>query len=224
MTLSYQPGGTKVQDEIRVVPAVGSGRMGPMTHTPTERRSPFTTALLVVGGLLAVMWALEIIDTVTLNALDSHGIEPRQFSDLPNILWSPLLHFGWAHLISNSVPFLVLGVLTYLSGAVRWLVTTVVSTITSGLTAWLLAAAGTITAGASGVVFGYLTYLLVRGIFTKKPSQIIVAIVVFLLYGGVLLGVLPGAPGVSWQAHLGGAVGGVLAAYLLHSKRERALR
>ena len=158
---------------------------------------------------------------MTLNSLDAFGIEPRQASDLPNILWSPFLHFGWAHLISNSVPFLVLGVLTYLSGVARFVVTTVVSTVVSGLTAWLLAAPGTITAGASGVVFGYLTYLLVRGIFTKKPSQILLAVVVFAIYGTVLLGVLPGTPGVSWQGHLGGAVGGVLAAYLLHSKKQR---
>lgn len=191
-----------------------------MSETRTAR-SPFAEALLVVGGVLAVMWALEVIDSLTLNALDAHGIEPRQLSDLPNILWSPLLHFGWAHLISNSVPFLVLGVITYLSGAARWLATTAISVVVSGLTAWLLAPAGTITAGASGVVFGYLTYLLVRGIFTRKLSQILVAIVVFLLYGGVLLGVLPGTPGVSWQAHLGGAVGGILSAYLLHSKEQR---
>ncbi|MFD0865952.1 rhomboid family intramembrane serine protease [Tessaracoccus lubricantis] len=174
-----------------------------------------------MGGLLAVMWALELLDSVTLNALDSYGIEPRQASDLPNVLWAPLLHFGWAHLISNSVPFLVLGVLTYLSGAVRWVVTTVVSTVVSGLTAWLLSGVGTITAGASGVIFGYLTYLLVRGIFTRRISQILIAVVVFALYGTVLLGVLPGVPGVSWQAHLGGAVGGVIAAYLLHSKESR---
>ena len=191
-----------------------------MSETRTSR-SPFASALLVVGGLLAVMWVLEAIDSVTLNSLDAFGIEPRQASDLPNILWSPFLHFGWAHLISNSVPFLVLGVLTYLSGVARFVVTTVVSTVVSGLTAWLLAAPGTITAGASGVVFGYLTYLLVRGIFTKKPSQILLAVVVFAIYGTVLLGVLPGTPGVSWQGHLGGAVGGVLAAYLLHSKKQR---
>lgn len=189
-----------------------------MSETRTTR-SPFATALLVVGGILAVMWVLEIIDAVTLNSLDAYGIEPRQASDLPNILWSPLLHFGWAHLISNSVPFLVLGVLTYLSGAVRWLVTTVTTTLTSGLTAWLLSAAGTITAGASGVIFGYLTYLLVRGFFTKRVSQILIAVVVFALYGTVLFGVFPGLPGVSWQAHLGGAVGGVLAAFLLHGRR-----
>lgn len=194
-----------------------------MSETATTR-SPLAKALLVVGGLLAVMWALELIDSLTLNALDSFGIEPRQVSDLPNVLWAPLLHFGWAHLISNSVPFLVLGVLTYLSGAMRWVITTVVTAVVSGLTAWLLSATGTITAGASGVVFGYLTYLLVRGIFTKKISQILIAVVVFALYGTVLLGVLPGTPGVSWQAHLGGAVGGVVAAYLLHSKRQRTVR
>lgn len=200
--------------------------MDPMTtrEAREHRTHPVVRAVIVVGTLLVLMWVVELFDQATGNSLDPLGIVPRQLDSLDNILLAPWLHFGWLHLIGNSGPFLVLGVLTYLSGAVRWLVTTVVSTITSGLTAWLLAAAGTITAGASGVVFGYLTYLLVRGIFTKKPSQIIVAIVVFLLYGGVLLGVLPGAPGVSWQAHLGGAVGGVLAAYLLHSKRERALR
>lgn len=180
---------------------------------PATRKSPLQSALVVVGGLLALMWGLEILDAATLNALDSYGIEPRQASDLPNILWAPLLHFGWAHLISNSIPFLVLGVLVFLAGFARWLVATVSSVVTSGLAAWAMAPVGSITAGASGVIFGWLTFLLVRGFFTRKPGQIALAVIVFLLYGGVLLGVLPGAPGVSWQAHLGGAVGGVLAAW-----------
>lgn len=191
-----------------------------MTETPT-RPSPLKSAFAVVGGLLVLMWGLEILDAVTLNALDAYGIEPRQASDLPNILWAPLLHFGWAHLISNSVPFLILGVLVYLSGFARWLVATISSVVTSGLTAWLLAPIGSITAGASGVIFGWLTFLLVRGFFTGKPGQIGLAVVVFLLYGGVLLGVLPGTPGVSWQAHLGGAVGGVLAAWWMSRRGHR---
>lgn len=176
----------------------------------------------MVGGLLALMWLLEGIDAVTLNSLDSFGIEPRQLSDLPNILWAPLLHYGWPHLISNSVPFLVLGVLTYLSGPVKWVVTTIISTIVSGLMAWLLAPIGSITAGASGLIFGYLTYLLVRGIFSRKIGQILLAVLIFAVYGSVLLGVFPTQVGVSWQAHLGGAIGGVLAAWLLHSwERDR---
>lgn len=193
-----------------------------MSELRTTTRPTLSNALLVVGGLLAVMWVLEIIDSVTLNALDAYGIEPRQASDLLNIFVAPFLHYGWAHLISNSIPFLVLGVLVYLGGRGNWAITTLIAVVTSGLAAWLMAPTGSITAGASGVVFGWLTYLLARGWFTRKPGQIAVAVIVFLLYGGVLLGVLPGTPGVSWQAHLGGAVGGALAAWWLHDKRLRS--
>lgn len=194
-----------------------------MSETGTPRKqSRLAQALIVVGGMLALMWALEGLDAVTLNSLDQFGIEPRMLGDLPNILVAPFLHFGWAHLISNSIPFLVLGVLTYLSGPVKWIVTTVVSAIVSGLMAWLFSPIGTITAGASGVIFGYLTYLLVRGIFSRSIGQILLAVAVFAIYGTVLLGVLPGTPGVSWLAHLGGALGGGLAAWLLHGRdRQR---
>ncbi|HOA27367.1 MAG: rhomboid family intramembrane serine protease [Propionibacteriaceae bacterium] len=195
-----------------------------MSSPATDTRPTLGRALIVVGGILAVMWALELLDAVTLNALDSFGIQPRQLSELPNILWAPLLHFGWPHLISNSVPFLVLGVLTYLSGTGRFVATTLISAIVSGLTAWLLAPPGSITAGASGVIFGYLTYLLVRGFYTRKIGQILLAVVVFAIYGTVLLGVLPGTPGVSWQGHLGGAVGGVLSAWWLHGRDLRRIR
>ena len=195
-----------------------------MSSPATDTRPTLGRALIVVGGILAVMWALELLDAVTLNALDSFGIQPRQLSELPNILWAPLLHYGWPHLISNSVPFLVLGVLTYLSGTGRFVATTLISAIVSGLTAWLLAPPGSITAGASGVIFGYLTYLLVRGFYTRKIGQILLAVVVFAIYGTVLLGVLPGTPGVSWQAHLGGAVGGVLSAWWLHGRDLRRIR
>ena len=195
-----------------------------MSSPATDTRPTLGRALIVVGGILAVMWALEFLDAVTLNALDSFGIQPRQLSELPNILWAPLLHFGWPHLISNSVPFLVLGVLTYLSGTGRFVATTLISAIVSGLTAWLLAPPGSITAGASGVIFGYLTYLLVRGFYTRKIGQILLAVVVFAIYGTVLLGVLPGTPGVSWQGHLGGAVGGVLSAWWLHGRDKRRIR
>jgi membrane associated rhomboid family serine protease len=195
-----------------------------MSSPATDTRPTLGKALIVVGSLLAVMWALELLDAVTLNALDSFGIQPRRLSELPNILWAPLLHFGWPHLISNSVPFLVLGVLVYLSGTGRFVWTTLISAIVSGLTAWLLAPPGSITAGASGVIFGYLTYLLVRGFYSRKIGQILLAVVVFAIYGTVLLGVLPGAPGVSWQAHLGGAVGGVLSAWWLHGRDKRRIR
>ena len=190
-----------------------------MSVEPAQRPT-LSRALVVVGGLLAAMWAIEVVDVLTLNSLDYFGIEPRQTEDLLNIPVAPFLHFGWAHLIGNSLPFLVLGVLTYLAGVARWAVTSATTVVSSGLAAWMLSPIGTITAGASGVIFGWLAYLLVRGIFTGKPGQIAIAVVVFLLYGSVLWGVFPTAPGVSWQAHLGGALGGLFAAWYLHRSRR----
>lgn len=181
-------------------------------------------AVATNGGAVGLMWVLEGIDQLTRNSLDQFGIEPRDVNDLGDIFLAPWLHFGWAHLISNSVPFLVLGILIYLSGAARWLVTLVVTIIVSGITVWLLAPPASITLGASGIVFGFLTYLLVRGFFTKKLGQIGIAVLVMIVYGGVLWGVLPTQSGVSWQAHLGGAVGGVLAAWLMHARRDRPAR
>ncbi len=192
-----------------------------MSAEQRTQRSPLVTALCVIGALLAVMWGLEAIDQATRNSLDAYGIRPRDVDYLPHLFSAPWLHFGWGHLINNTIPFLVLGVLNFLAGVTRWLVTTASSILSSGLLVWLIAPAGTITAGASGVVFGWLAYLLVRGFYTGKLGQIALAVVVFLFYGGILWGVLPGAAGVSWQGHLGGFIGGVLAAWWLHSRARR---
>nr|WP_296136756.1 rhomboid family intramembrane serine protease [uncultured Tessaracoccus sp.] len=191
--------------------------------TTPHRKEPNLLAqgLVVNGGLVALMWVLEAIDQVTWHSLDQYGVSPRRASELGDIFLAPWLHIGWGHLISNSVPFLVLGVLIYLSGSMRYLVTLLVTIVVSGLTVWLISPPYSQTLGASGIVFGFLTYLLVRGLFTRSVSQILLSIVVFAVYGGVLWGVLPTQVGVSWQAHLGGAVGGVLAAWLMHARRGR---
>lgn len=169
-----------------------------------------------MGFWLALMWLLEIVDVLSGGSLDRLGVEPREAGELPQILTAPLLHFGWGHLISNSLPFFALGVLVLLSGLRRWLIATSSSVASSGLLAWLISPPDTVTAGASGLIFGWLTYLLVRGIFSKDGRQILLSLVVFAVWGGVLWGVLPTTPGISWQAHLGGAIGGVLAAWWLH--------
>jgi len=168
--------------------------------------------------LLALLWLLELLDQSSGNALDSYGIHARELDGLPEIFTAPFLHAGWEHLASNSVPFFVLGFLVLLSGLARWLVSTVTSIVSSGLCAWLLTPAGTVVLGASGLVFGWLSYLLARGLWSRRPGQVALAVVVLLVYGGLIWGVLPGAVGVSWQAHLGGAVGGVLAARYLHRR------
>ncbi len=182
-----------------------------MTTTSTRPNS-FGTGLVVVGGALAVMWVLEIIDQASFNALDQFGIIPRQLDQLPHLLTAPWLHFGYGHLISNSIPFLVLGMMTWLGGMRQFVTATVLSVLGSGLLVWLISPPYSITVGVSGVVFGYLVFVLVRGFYTRSSGQIALAVVVFFFYGSVLLGVFPGASGVSWQGHLGGAIGGFLAA------------
>src|SRR5687768_12372735 len=187
---------------------------------PTVPARPGWAALIMLL-LLAGMWMLELLDQLSGNQLDQLGIHARDVDGMPEILTAPFLHAGWDHLISNSLPFLVLGFLVLLSGLARWFVSSLIIIIISGMTAWLMTPANTIILGASGLIFGWLTYLLARGIWSRRPAQVVVAVIVLLLYGGLIWGVLPGTAGVSWQAHLGGAVGGVVAAWLLHRRASR---
>lgn len=186
-----------------------------MPTTRSGGRLAAGTALVTMGGLLALLWVLELADQASGNSLDPYGIRPRTDEGLLNVFTAPMLHGGWAHLASNSLPFLILGFIVLLDGWRTWLVATLTSVIGSGLLVWLVAPADSITLGASGVVFGWLTYLLLRGLFSANLGQLVLAAVLFVLYGGLLWGVLPGAVGISWQAHLGGAIGGGLAAWRL---------
>jgi len=184
--------------------------------TPTrDRRMGLVPAAAAMGVLVVVLWVLEGVDQASGNALDPYGIEPRQLDSLDNVLWAPWLHGGYAHLVSNTVPFFVLGLIVLLEGWGRWLRTSLVVVLVSGAAVWLLAPTGSVTLGASGVVFGWLTYLMVRGLYSRSPGQVATGVVLFLVYGGLLWGVLPGQPGISWQGHLFGALGGGVAAWWL---------
>lgn len=169
-----------------------------------------------IGSMLAIMWVLEICDSVLPGLeLDALGIRPRTLWGLAGIPLAPFLHVGFAHLAANSLPFLVLGWLVMLRSLREfWLVTGVV-TLVSGLAVWLVAGSGTVHVGASGLIFGYLGYLLFRGIFERSFSTILVALLVGVLYGGALWGVIPLEEGVSWQGHLFGFLAGILSARLL---------
>ena len=176
--------------------------------------------LIVVVGICAVMWVVELIDLLPGVNLDRWGIRPRTLDGLVGIVTAPFLHDGLAHLISNTIPFIVLGTLIAASSVGRYLAVTVMVALVSGLGTWLIGPAHTDHIGASAVVFGYLTYLLARGFFERKVGYIVVGILVLFFYGGVLWGLLP-RPGISWQGHLFGAVGGVLAAWLFHDEKRR---
>lgn len=191
----------------------------PVTPVPTAPRPTVESSVTFVGGWLAVLWLLEVVDVALGHRLDAFGISPRDLGELPQILSAPLLHFGFGHLVANSLPFLVLGTLTRLAGRLVFWVATGAAAVASGLFAWLLSAPHTVTAGASGLVFGWLAFLLVRGVLNRDWRQILISVAVFAFFGGILWGVLPGQPGISWQAHLGGAVGGVLAAWMMSRRR-----
>lgn len=166
--------------------------------------------LLFVGGLYVV----EVIDQLSGSRLQSAGgIEPREADGLDGIVFAPVLHGPWAHLPANTLPLLVFGFLLLLSGVRRWLVVTAVVWVVGGTGVWLTGPAGTIHFGASVLIFGWLSYLLLRGVFTRHAGQIALGVLLLLMYGGVLWGVLPGQPGISWQGHLFGAIGGGLAAW-----------
>jgi membrane associated rhomboid family serine protease len=178
-------------------------------------------AALVMLLLLAGLWMLEFLDQLSGHQLDQLGIHAREVDGMPEIFTAPFLHSGWDHLLSNSLPFYILGFLVLLSGLARWLASSLIIIVISGVAAWSLTPAHTIILGASGLIFGWLTYLLARGIWSRRPAQAVVAAVVLLVYGGLIWGIFPSGAGISWQAHLGGAIGGVVAAWLLHRRSSR---
>lgn len=182
-------------------------------------RSDRTNGLLVVAAMVTLMWVLEIIDVIAGNRLDAYGIEPRAADGLAEVVSAPFLHLGFAHLISNTVPFAVMGAAIALGGAARVLLVTAVVGLVSGLGVWLVAPTGSVTLGASGLVFGYATYLLFRGLFNRSALEIGVGLVVGAVWGTALLGGLLPQDGISWQAHFFGAVGGLLAARMLARSR-----
>ncbi|WP_460768033.1 rhomboid family intramembrane serine protease [Mariniluteicoccus flavus] len=177
-------------------------------------------------AVAALLWALEGIDTVLGNALDAFGIRAWVPDGLVGILFAPFLHGGFQHLISNTVPLLVLGfgILVGAGGVRRFFASTSISALTSGLAAWFGSLPNTITIGASGVIFGWFTYSVMRGFWARDWRSIVIAGVVLFLYGGIIWGVVPSEAGVSWQGHLGGAIGGIIAASLLHRRDVRRAR
>lgn len=176
--------------------------------------------LIAVAVMVAIMWVLEIVDQLSGSDLDRYGIEPRDVDGLGGIVAAPFLHAGFDHLIGNTIPFLILGAVIALNGLVRVLATTAIIVLVAGLGTWLIAPAGTVHVGASGVVFGYAAYLMARGIFSRSMLQLAVGAIVLLVYSTSLLSALVPTPGISWQSHLFGALGGVLAAWLLDRRRD----
>lgn len=177
------------------------------------------TQTTILGGLVGTMWVLELVNFfVFRQALNIYGIIPRHLVGLRGILFAPFLHASLGHLIANSIPFLILGWLVMLQETSDFFVVTAITMLVSGLGVWLFGASG-VHVGASGVIFGYLGFLLLRGYFERNFASILLSLIVGFLYGGTIWGVLPTQPGISWEGHLFGFVGGVIAARLLARRK-----
>ena len=176
--------------------------------------------MLILFAMVALMWAVELVDAIAAARLDRHGIEARELDGLDGVVTAPFLHVGFGHLVANTIPFVVMGVVIALEGPGRLVGVTAIVALVSGLGTWVVAAEGTIHVGASGVVFGYATYLIARGWFNRAPAEIAIGVVVALIWGGTLLGGLQPQRGISWEGHLFGAIGGVAAAAMLQRPRR----
>ncbi|TRU85287.1 MAG: rhomboid family intramembrane serine protease [Microcystis novacekii Mn_MB_F_20050700_S1] len=184
-------------------------------------RQEIKTQAIILATFVAIFWLLEILDQfVFRGSLDVFGIIPHQVIGLRGILFAPFLHGDFPHLIANTVPFLILGWLVMLQETSDFFIVTGLTMLVGGLGVWLFASPGSIHIGASILIFGYLGFLLLRGYFQRNIPSILLSILVFLLYGGTIWGVLPSCPGISWQGHLFGFLGGVLAAKLIATEKK----
>lgn len=193
-----------------------SGGKAP-ARQPKKQPSRFRTGLTYAIAYVVVIWAVHLINLALGQNLTAFGIQPLDLSAIWHIFTSPLLHANFEHLISNTVPGAIFCFLIGLSGhRVFWEVTTI-TMLVAGLGTWLFGGIGTNHIGASGMVYGWLAYLIIRGIFNRSLRQILLGVVLGFMYSGLVLGVLPGTPGISWQAHLFGAVGGLGAGMFITS-------
>ncbi len=192
-----------------------------------QARSDVRRTALILFGFVAAIWLIELIDWLFFGGqLDLLGIVPRQISGLRGIVFAPFLHGGVPHLVANTVPFLVLGALVMVRYHHRFLAVSAIIIVVGGLGTWLIGPPNSLHIGSSVLIFGYIGFLLAAAYRERSAAAILPAVVVFVLYGGVLWGVLPQQNGISWQSHLFGFLGGVIAArtFIVARRPEEEIR
>ncbi|MBV8954732.1 MAG: rhomboid family intramembrane serine protease [Solirubrobacterales bacterium] len=188
---------------------------------PANKNDLQRGGIQLLVAIVALMWIVEIINSLDSNKLDGDGLYPRNFDRAWGIVTAPFLHASFQHLIDNTIPFVFMGVIIALRGALLLALVTGIVIVVGGIGTWLIAPAGSVTVGASGLVFGYAAYLLSRGVFDRNGLELLTGAVVGLVWGAALLASLVPHYGVSWQAHLCGGLAGVLAAWLLSYRSGR---
>ena len=200
-----------------------------MTH-PVDDPARFGTqafyaalgrAFVAMCAVVPVLAVIELVDQRLNGAVDSFaGIHPKRIWGLDGIFLAPLVHDGFTHLLANSAPLIILGTFVLAGGTRRFLWTTLLIAVISGLAVWFLTPANYLVLGASGVIFGWLGFLLMRGIVERSLWNLGVALVAGQLYGWQLVALLPTDQRVSWQGHLFGFIGGLLGAIVFRRRRS----
>ncbi|WP_299485765.1 rhomboid family intramembrane serine protease [Acaryochloris sp. IP29b_bin.137] len=185
-------------------------------------RDQLKTQLQILGLCAITLWSIQLINSLTSDSLTQFGIQPRTLVGLRGILFAPFLHGSVKHLLANTAPFLILGGLVMVRRIMDFFSVSVIVMVVGGLGTWLIGGSGSNHIGASGLVFGYLGYLLFRGYFERSWPAISLSVFVSIVYGSMLFGVLPTMPHISWEGHLFGFIGGGLAAKWLTAKPRSA--
>ncbi|MGW6914731.1 rhomboid family intramembrane serine protease [Kitasatospora sp. NPDC054939] len=179
-------------------------------------------ALFAMLGLLTVIWTVQLVNWADDYGLSyDYGLAARRVDELPDMFTMPFLHFGWDHIEANSWPLFAFGFLSAYRGMRKFLWTTLMITVVGGLTVWLFERPEAVTAGASGLVYGYFGYVVLRGFLDRNLLDAVIGIAIGVLYSALLVGVLPSAQGVSWLGHLGGLIGGLAAAWFFRNRAAR---
>jgi membrane associated rhomboid family serine protease len=175
-------------------------------------------ALFVMVGFLAILWIIQLVNAAQHYQLTfNYGIRPHDVRSLPDIVVAPFLHVSWSHIESNSGPLFIFGFLAAYRGVVRFLGLTGLLILVSGLAEWFTGDPRFIGAGASGVVFGYLGYILVRGFFDRRGIDILLGFVTALCFAYQFSVLLPHS-NIGWQAHIGGLAAGIVGGWIFRDR------
>lgn len=185
---------------------------GAMRSPGDQLASPIKRRILVLTIFVGSIVLVSTLDLLFAFGWRRFGVFPRDFGRWQGIFLAPWLHGSFSHLFANIGALTVLGWFCLWPHISRFLLVTLAAILGAGLAAWLLGGQQTVHIGASGVVFGYFGFLAVRGWYERTFAAIAVSLGVLFFYGGMVLGVLPGESGISWQSHFGGFVAGVVLA------------
>lgn len=197
----------------------------PRPDSATARREPpldpqsWSGALITMAGVAALLWIVQFVNAADDYKLDRFGVRPREVDGLWGLVTMPFLHAGFGHMLSNTIPVILIGWVLLLSGVRTWLTVTALVVVGGGFLTWLFGPADTVVVGASALVFGWLGYLLARAYFSRRLKWIIVAVLVLVFFGTLLFGLFPSLNSdVSWQAHVCGFAAGIGTGALLHPR------